>query len=246
MKQVIYTVKSNDKIADGVYRMSLAGDTSALIAPGQFINIRLSGFYLRRPISVCDYDSDGMVIIYKVVGGGTKAMSELLPGAQLDTLSGLGNGFDSSKSGDKPLLVGGGVGVPPMYGLCRRLAAEGKKPTVVLGFNSYGDVFYEQEFKELGADVRVATADGSYGAKGFVTDVIGGLDYSFFYACGPEPMFRAMSRVMKTGGQYSFEERMGCGFGACMGCSCKTLAGNKRICREGPVMNSEEIIWDRK
>ena len=245
MKQVLYTVKSNEKIARDVYKMELMGDTSPITAPGQFVNLKLEGFYLRRPISVCDCVEGLLTIIYKVVGGGTAAMSEMKPGDTVDALTGLGNGYDTSRSGANPLLVGGGVGVPPMYMLAKRLIAEGKKVTVVLGFNSKDDVFYQDEFEALGAKVYVATADGSYGVKGFVTDVIKDIDYSFFYTCGPEPMFRAMSKVMKTEGQYSFEERMGCGFGACMGCSCKTLTGNKRICREGPVMNSSEIIWER-
>lgn len=224
--------------------MVLAGDTSAITAPGQFVNLKLDGFFLRRPISVCDYSENSLTLIYKVVGGGTEFMSTLCAGAEIDTLSGLGNGYNTAKSGEKPVLVGGGVGVPPMYNLCKKLIAEGKKVSVVLGFNSKDDVFYENEFRALGAEVYVATADGSYGAKGFVTDVLKNLDYSFFYTCGPEPMFRAMAKTVRTKGQYSFEERMGCGFGACMGCSCKTLTGNKRICREGPVMDSDDIIWD--
>lgn len=244
MKQSVYEVLSNEKIAKDVFKMILIGDTDAITAPGQFINIKIDGYFLRRPISVCDWDDKSITIIYKVVGAGTLVMSKMAKGNTLDILVGLGNGYNTSKSGADPLLVGGGVGVPPLYGLCKRLVAEGKKPTVVLGFNSADDVFYEDEFKALGADVYVATADGSYGEKGFVTSVISRLDYSFFYTCGPEPMFRAMAKVMKTDGQYSFEERMGCGFGACMGCSCKTLTGNKRICREGPVMESGEIIWN--
>ena len=243
MKKVIYTIKSNIRIADSIYKMVLIGDTSDITAPGQFINIKLDGFYLRRPISVCDYDGESVTIIYKVVGAGTEAMSTMGEGEKLDTLIGLGNGFKTAKSGDTPVLIGGGVGVPPMYNLCKKLVAEGKKPTVILGFNSSKDVFYENEFKALGAQVFVATADGSYGTRGFVTTVLENIDYSYFYTCGPEPMFRAIEKIAKTSGQYSFEERMGCGFGACMGCSCKTLTGNKRICKEGPVMEREEIIW---
>ncbi len=243
MKQVFYTVKSNEKIARDIYKMVLEGDTSALTSPGQFINIKLDGLYLRRPISVYDYDGESVTIIYKTVGTGTRAMAELREGAVLDTLSGLGNGFDTSKSGARPVLIGGGVGVPPMYNLAKKLRGEGKDVQVILGFNSKPDVFGEEEFKALGCEVYVATADGSYGTCGFVTDVLCTLDYTFFYTCGPEPMFRALNKTVKTAGQYSFEERMGCGFGACMGCSCKTLTGNKRICKEGPVMDSEEIIW---
>ncbi len=245
MKQVVYTVRSNTCIARDVYEMVLAGDTSAITASGQFVNILVDGFYLRRPISVCDVDESIVTLVYKVVGGGTEVMSRMTPGDKVDALTGLGNGFNTAKSGDKPVLIGGGVGVPPMFNLCKRLLAEGKRPTVVLGFNSQPDVFYEDEFKALGVNVLVATADGSYGLCGFVTDVLADVDYTYFYTCGPEPMFRAIDKIAKTSGQYSFEERMGCGFGACMGCSCKTLTGNKRICKEGPVMEKEEILWDR-
>ena len=243
MKQVELTVERNGKIAANVFEMVLSGDTSAITAPGQFINIKLDGFFLRRPISVCDYDGKSVTIIYKTVGAGTEAMSQMKKGTKLDTLIGLGNGYDTAQSGDAPLLIGGGVGVPPMYRLCKELVREGKRPTVILGFNSAQDVFYEQQFADAGAKVLVATADGSYGAKGFVTDVMDGLEYSYFYACGPEPMLRAVYNASVTGGELSFEERMGCGFGACMGCSCKTITGSKRICKEGPVLKKEEILW---
>ena len=243
MKQGIFKITSNKKIARDIFKMTLAGDTSAITAPGQFVNIKLDGFFLRRPISVCDCVGEDLTLIYKTVGRGTEQMSRMAAGDELDLLTGLGNGYDTKISGGSPLLVGGGVGVPPMYMLCKKLISEGKKVTVVLGFNSKDDVFCEDEFRALGADVHIATADGTYGTKGFVTDVIKDMQYTFFYTCGPEPMFRAMHKIMKTPGQYSFEERMGCGFGACMGCSCKTLTGNKRICKEGPVMESEEIIW---
>ena len=243
MKQGIFKITSNEKIARDIFKMTLAGDTSAITAPGQFVNIKLDGFFLRRPISVCDCVGENLTLIYKTVGNGTERISRMAAGDELDLLTGLGNGYNTKKSGGSPLLVGGGVGVPPMYMLCRELISEGKNVTVVLGFNSKDDVFYEDEFRALGADVHISTADGTYGTKGFVTDVIKDMQYTFFYTCGPEPMFRAMHKIMKTPGQYSFEERMGCGFGACMGCSCKTLTGNKRICKEGPVMESEEIIW---
>ena len=243
MKQSIFKITSNEKIARDIFKMTLAGDTSAITVPGQFVNIKLDGFFLRRPISVCDCVGENLTLIYKTVGHGTEQMSRMAAGDELDLLTGLGNGYNTKKSGGSPLLVGGGVGVPPMYMLCRELISEGKNVTVVLGFNSKDDVFYEDEFRALGADVHIATADGTYGIKGFVTDVIKDMQYTFFYTCGPEPMFRAMHKIMKTPGRYSFEERMGCGFGACMGCSCKTLTGNKRICKEGPVMESEEIIW---
>lgn len=243
MIQGIYEIILNENIARDIYKMIIKGDTSAITAPGQFVNIKLEGKFLRRPISICDYDDETITLIYKVVGGGTEIMSAMLIGTTIDVLVGLGNGYDISKSGDTPLLIGGGVGVPPMYRLCRDLVAVGKKVTVVLGFNSDVDVFYEDEFKALGANVIVATADGTKGVKGFVTDAMNGIEYSYFYTCGPEVMFRAVEKIVKTSGQYSFEERMGCGFGACMGCSCKTKYGNKRICKDGPVLEREEIIW---
>lgn len=236
-------ITDNKKIAEKTYFMSLEGDTSAITKPGQFINIKLDGFFLRRPISVCDCENGKLSIIYKVVGNGTKEMSELPVGAELDILSGLGNGYDTSKSGDCPVLIGGGVGVPPMYLLCKKLVSEGKKATVILGFNSEKEVFGVDEFKATGAEVYVTTADGSVGTKGFVTDVLKNLHYTYFYTCGPMPMFKAIESIAKTSGQYSFEERMGCGFGACMGCTCKTKYGNKRICKDGPVLEREEIVW---
>ena len=244
MKQSMYTVLTNRPIAKNTYEMTLAGDTSAFTRPGQFLNIRLDGFYLRRPISVCDWEDDRTVIVYKTVGAGTQRMAGLAAGAHLDILTGLGNGFDLSKSTETPLLVGGGAGVPPMYGLAKRLKAAGKQVSVILGFNSADEVFYEENFRALGVTVYLATADGSAGTKGFVTDVMKGLSYGFFYTCGPMPMFRAIEKIAVTGGEYSFEERMGCGFGACMGCSCKTLTGGyKRICKDGPVLEREEIVW---
>ena len=243
MKQSIFTVLSNEKIAVNTFKTVLEGDTSAITASGQFVNIKLDGFYLRRPISVCDYDSKSLTIIYKVVGKGTEYMAGLSKGDKLDILTGLGNGYDLTKSGNNPLLIGGGAGVPPMYNLCRKLLAEGKKPTVIMGFNTSDEIFYEEEFKKLGAEVIVATADGSKGVKGFVTDAMKGVSYSYIYTCGPEPMFKAVYNAAESGGQFSFEERMGCGFGACMGCSCETKYGNKRICKDGPVLDKEEIIW---
>ncbi len=243
MKQELFTIIKNEKIAKDIYLMVLSGDTSDIVRPGQFVNIKLEGQYLRRPISICDYDEKTLTLIYKVVGVGTEKMSEYTPGKELDILIALGNGFDTSKSGTSPLLIGGGVGVPPMFNLCKKLISEGKKPTVILGFNSREDVFAEEEFKNLGVETIVTTADGSYGIHGFVTDAIDDISYDYFFTCGPEPMFKAIEKVAKTSGQYSFEERMGCGFGACMGCSCKTKYGNKRICKDGPVLLREEIIW---
>ena len=241
-KQNIYKVLSNTALTKDVYKMILAGDTQYITAPGQFINIKLDGKFLRRPISVCDFDEKSITIIYKVVGEGTAQMKDIQPGESLDILTGLGNGYDISKS-SKPLLIGGGVGVPPMYNLAKALIADGQKPTVVLGFNTASEVFYEKEFKALGADTYVTTVDGSYGVKGFVTDAMANLEYDYFYTCGPLPMFKAVYNATETSGQFSLEERMGCGFGACMGCSCKTKYGNKRICKDGPVLVKEEIIW---
>ena len=243
MTQGIYEILRNVPLTETVFEMVLGGDTSAITAPGQFINIQLAGKYLRRPISICDWDEHTITIIYKVVGSGTQQMSEMKAGETLDVLVGLGNGYNTEKSGDAPVLLGGGVGVPPMYGLCKALRAQGKAVKVILGFNTKDEVFYEQEFKDLGAEVTVTTADGSYGVKGFVTDALATMDYSYFFTCGPMPMFLAIEKVAVTSGQYSFEERMGCGFGACMGCSCKTKYGNKRICKDGPVLEREEIVW---
>ena len=242
MKDVIFTVKENKKIAKNTYEMRLTGDVEGILA-GQFVNIKLDGFYLRRPISVCDLCGDCLTIIYKAVGKGTEAMARMTGGEKLLTLTGLGNGYDTSVSGEHPLLIGGGAGVPPMYLLCKRLIAEGKKCSVILGFGSADEVFYEEEFKALGADVTVTTVDGSYGLCGFVTDAISKYDYTYFYTCGPEPMLKAVYNATATSGQFSFEERMGCGFGACMGCSCETKYGKKRICKDGPVLVKEEIIW---
>ena len=242
MKQSIFEIVENVALTKDVFRMKLKGDTSHVTASGQFINIQIDGFYLRRPISVCDCEDDIITIIYKVVGKGTEEMSKM-QGGNLDVLTGLGNGYDTALSGDKPLLLGGGVGVPPLYMLCKKLINEGKNVTVVLGFNKKEEIFYEEEFKKLGAEVFVTTVDGSYGIKGFVTTVMENTDYTHFYTCGPEPMLKAIYNVSKTSGSLSFEERMGCGFGACMGCSCKTITGYKRICKEGPVLSKEEILW---
>ena len=245
MKKSVFTVETNFPLTGNVFKMLLKGDTSDITNSGQFVNIKLDGLYLRRPISVCDCEGDMLTIIYKVVGHGTEQMSKMQVGQELDILTGLGNGYDTAPAGDSPMLLGGGVGVPPMYMLCKKLIAEGKKPTVVLGFNKADEVFYEEEFKALGVHVTVTTVDGSYGVRVYVTDVMKDADYSYFYTCGPEPMLKAVYRTSKTEGQFSFEERMGCGFGACMGCSCKTVTGYKRICKDGPVMKKEEILWEK-
>ena len=245
MKQGFLKITENTALTEIVYRMRLAGDTSAITAPGQFVNIKLDGLFLRRPISVCDCVDGELTILYKVVGKGTEEMSRMTVGEELDVLTGLGNGYDLTLAGDAPLLLGGGVGVPPLYMLAKQLIAEGKKVRAILGFNTKSEVFYEEEFRALGVDVTVTTVDGSYGTKGFVTGPMEEAPYTYFYTCGPEPMLKAIFRASKTEGQFSFEERMGCGFGACMGCSCKTIYGNKRICKEGPVLKKEEILWEK-
>ena len=244
MKQVKLRVVENTPLTSTVYRMRLAGDVSAVTACGQFVNVKLEGLYLRRPISVCDVEGDLLTLVYKVVGQGTEQMARLEEGAVLDVLVGLGNGYDLTPSGDRPLLLGGGVGVPPLYLLAKRLVAEGKQVSVVLGFNRADEVFYEQEFKALGVSVTVTTVDGSYGTRGFVTDALPS-DYTYFYTCGPEPMLKAVYTKTDREGQFSFEERMGCGFGACMGCSCHTVTGYKRICKDGPVLRKEEVLWQK-
>jgi len=244
MKQSMYKITENVQLTESVYKMTLSGDVSAISAPGQFVNIKLDGLYLRRPISVCDLSKNSFTIIYKVVGKGTEVMAKMKSGEKLDVLTGLGNGFDVTKTGDVPVLVGGGVGVPPMYNLAKVLVEEGKKPIAILGFNKAEEVFYKDEFEALGVKTYVTTVDGSVGIKGFVTDALGEIEnYTYICTCGPEPMLKALYNACKTSGQFSFEERMGCGFGACMGCSCKTKYGNKRICKDGPILEKEEIIW---
>lgn len=243
MKQGIFEITSNQALTKEVYRMVLSGDTSAVTAPGQFVELALPGKFLRRPISVSDWNADSLTLIYKVVGQGTEQMSQLPVGTKLDVLTGLGNGYNTAISGDTPVLVGGGVGVPPLYGLCKTLLTQGKHPAVVLGFNKASEIFLAEEFRALGVEVFIATADGSVGTKGFVTDVLKVLPYSYFYACGPLPMLRAMETVVTSDGQYSMEERMGCGFGACMGCSIQTKSGARRVCKDGPVFPREEVFF---
>lgn len=246
MKQVILTIAQSAPVARGTVRTVLSGDTSAIIRPGQFINILLDNKYLRRPLSVCDCvkgENGSVTVIYKTVGEGTLALSRLPAGTRLDVLTGLGNGYDTAPAGESPLLIGGGAGVPPMYMLCKELISLGKSVQVIAGWNSADEAFYTEEFRALGASLTVATADGTMGIKGLVTDAMKNMKYSYIYACGPLPMLKAVDAAAVTEGQLSFEERMGCGFGACMGCSCKTKYGYKRICRDGPVLTREEIIW---
>lgn len=242
MKQSFFTVKSNVQLTRDVYRISLIGDTSEITAPGTFVNIRLDGLFLRRPLSVYDVEGDILTLIYKCVGTGTEMLSRKIPGDKLDVLTGLGNGYDVSAAGTNPVLVGGGVGVPPLYYLAKCLLKNNIKPSVIIGFNKTEEIFALDEFKKLGIDVTVTTVDGSTGVRGFVTDALPE-NYSYVYTCGPEPMLKAVYSKINTDGQFSFEERMGCGFGACMGCSCKTVTGFKRICKDGPVLKKGEIIW---
>ena len=243
MHQQLCRVLQNAALTDAVWQMRLEADTASVTAPGQFVELKLPGFYLRRPISICDWDGKSLTLLYKVVGHGTDAMTRIRPGHHLDTLVGLGNGYDLTKSGDAPLLIGGGVGVPPLYGLCKALLRQGKHPAVILGFNTKDEIFYEDAFRALGVPVHITTVDGSCGTKGFVTDVMKDLSYTYFYTCGPGPMFRAIEKTAQTSGQYSFEERMGCGFGACMGCSIETKLGARRVCKDGPVFEREAILW---
>ena len=239
----IDTIKEIKQLTYDTYEMVLLGDTSWIKAPGQFVNIKIDGLFLRRPLSVCDIEEEHMTLVFKVVGQGTEVMSKMKPSQQLDILCGLGNGYDINIETEKPLLIGGGCGVPPLYYLAKMLIKKGRKPSVILGFNKKDDVFYEDEFKALGCNVHVCSVDGSCGYKGFATDALGMIDYDYVYTCGPEPMLKAVYGKTSVPGQYSFEERMGCGFGACMGCTCKTKYGYKRICKDGPVLFKEEIIW---
>ena len=242
MKQGIFEIIENRPLNPEVMRLRLRGDTGAITRPGQFVNIRIDGCFLRRPLSVCDWDKDSLTVVYRIVGRGTEKLSRMESGS-LDILTGLGNGFDLAPAGDRPLLIGGGLGFTPLYALAKQLIAEGKRPQVLLGFATAEQVVYEEEFKALGCTVTLCTEDGSRGVKGYVTQAMQGLDYSYFYTCGPEAMFKAINDCAVTSGQFSFEQRMGCGFGACMGCSCETLYGVKRICKEGPVLRKEEIKW---
>ena len=242
MKEVFYTVAENAPIVPGVYRLRLLGDTTAITAPGQFLELKLPGFFLRRPLSVCDWDEGSVTILYKVVGSGTDWLSRCAAGDVLSALSGLGNGFDPVACKDVTLVIGGGIGVPPMYGLAKRLLAAGKTPVAILGFNTASERFYDDAFRALGVQTIVATADGSFGVRGFVTDALPER-YDGFCACGPLPMLRALCAASAKPGFLSLEARMGCGFGACMGCTIETVNGPRRVCKEGPVFRKEELVW---
>lgn len=240
-KKGVYRIESNEPLTRNVWRMVLAGDTRWITAPGQFVNIALEGRYLRRPISVCDYDERTITLIYKVVGGGTEQMSRMAAGAELDLLTGLGNGFSIRGEVRRPLLVGGGVGVPPLYNLARKLLAEGREVQVVLGFNTASECFYEEEFRALGCRVTVATADGSHGVRGFVTTAIAERhpDFDYFYACGPLPMLRALAEAVGQDGQLSFEERMGSDSAPAWGVRAKPNTGTSASVRRVPCWRKE-------
>jgi dihydroorotate dehydrogenase electron transfer subunit len=245
MKKSIFTLGRIRQLTEDTYELTLSGDTSAITAPGQFVNIELPGKFLRRPISVCDWAGKTLTLLVKVVGTGTDQLVNLAPGTALDVLSGLGNGFDMDQAGSHPVLAGGGIGVAPLYGLARRLLDRGVTPTVALGFRSKQDAYYVEEFTALGCPVLIATEDGSLGLKGFVTDAIQTVpECDYVLSCGPLPMLKAVHGLSQLkGGQFSFEARMGCGFGACMGCSVPTKDGYKRVCKDGPILYKEEILW---
>ncbi len=230
-------------IAKDTYELVL--ETNFLdVKPGQFVEIKVNDeYFLRRPLSICSYDNGRMVLLYKVVGAGTKALSQIGPLKTLDVLGPLGNGYTINTQSEHALLIGGGIGIPPLYQLAKTLKAQGLTFSIILGFNKLEDVFYEDEFKALTDHVYVTTMDGSYGFEGTTVDLIHQHDiaYDYYYTCGPKPMLMALLKE-KPEGQLSFEERMGCGFGACMGCSVKTNDGYKRICREGPVLQSKEVM----
>ena len=245
MKNVVYTVRSSRRLTGDVYEVVLSGDTSAITRPGQFVNLDLPGFFLRRPISVCDWDENTLTLLVKIAGKGTDMLVHLAEGTQLDTLSGLGNGFDASIAGENPILVGGGIGIAPIYGLARRMRQEGDTPLVALGFRSAAESFYIDKFRALGCEVMVATEDGSLGTRGFVTDLVKSVpERDYILTCGPLPMLKALHALPQLrDGQFSFEARMGCGFGACVGCTVPTKDGYKRVCKDGPILYQEEIVW---
>ena len=243
MKQSMFKILKNEELAPDVHRLILEGDTSAIAQAGQFVDLKLDGHFLRRPFSICDWNASTLTVVYRTVGKGTAELAGYAPGKMIELLTGLGNGFDSAVSGDKPLLVAGGSGVPMMYALAKELVAQGKQVTAVLGYRTASDVFLAHDIELLGVNVIITTEDGSVGTKGFVTDAMKDLDYTYFYTCGPEAMFKAIHSIAKTSGQFSFEARMGCGYGACMGCTMETKNGYKRVCKDGPVLVREELLW---
>lgn len=245
MKQGLFQIYSNTQVADKVYLMRLLGDTSGFFCPGQFADVALDGRFLRRPFAATEWDSEGFSLIYKVVGQGTEQMTGLCNGDTLDILTGLGNGFDTSLCRYSALIVCGGLGASPVFSLARQLVSEGRKVTVIMGFNKASDVFFVKEFESLGATVAVATMDGSVGIKGLVTDAIDALkpEFDCFYTCGPKVMMKAVCEKLQAPGQASLEERMGCGCGICYGCTCNTTKGARRVCADGPVFDKEDIIW---
>lgn len=245
MRETTFTLDRVRQLNGDTYELSLSGDASAVTAPGQFVNLELPGYFLRRPISICDWTASSLRLLVKEAGKGTRELVRLTPGTALRVLTGLGNGFAMDLAGSSPVLAGGGIGAAPLYGLARRLLEQGKAPTVALGFRSKADAYYLEEFAALGCPVAVATEDGSLGAKGFVTDCIAALPgCDYVCACGPLPMLKAVHGMPQLkGGQFSFEARMGCGFGACMGCTVPTAGGYKRVCKDGPILFQEEIVW---
>ena len=243
MKQSIFKLTENTALTYKVSRLRLEGDVSAIKKPGQFVQVQLDGLFLRRPFSVCDRDENSFTILYETAGTGTELLRTLPAGTKLDVLTGLGNGFDLYRGGNNPLLIGGGTGLSPMFWLAKELLALGASPKALLGFNTADDVFYAEEFEALGIETLITTTDGSRGIKGLVIDAMD-KPYSGFYACGPEAMLRAVCEASNKPGQISLDRRMGCGFGACMGCTVITRNGPKRICKEGPVLDREEIIWE--
>ncbi len=245
MTKSAFTLEQARQLTGDVWELTLAGDTSAVTAPGQFVNLELPGKFLRRPISVCDWDEGRLLLLVKEAGAGTRQLVRLPAGTELDTLSGLGNGFDLSAVPENAVLTGGGIGIAPLYGLAKRMIAAGRRPRAVLGFRSKADAFYREEFAALGLEVHIATEDGSLGTRGFVTDVLKTLpEGQYVLACGPTPMLKAVHALPQlSGGQFSFEARMACGFGACVGCTIQTKQGPRRVCKDGPVFQKEDIVW---
>ncbi len=243
MKQGLFRIAENRPLTEKVSRLCLEGDCSHVGEPGQFVDLRLEGLFLRRPLSVCDVEGDRLTLLYEESGKGTALLRTLPEGTVLDVLTGLGRGFDRSLAGSSPLLIAGGTGASPLYGLAKRLCAEGRDVTVILGFATAAERFYEEEFRALGVTLCVCTEDGSYGRAGFVTEAMD-RPASYFYTCGPKAMMQSVCARAETDGQLSLAVRMGCGFGACMGCRVETISGGRRVCKDGPVFGKGEILWD--